>query len=171
MPAIHVNAPGMIVNVNMAHQGEPEQPSQTDDDTATIRLRLGLLTTETLAEIGKQVCLVCFATYSSEKAAGILPCQHYFCASCIKGALEVLKADAMEALAANPTPTTPTKAKHNPGVVTIETIQFGSHDGKTSLVDEVASTSSNLGQTPVNPLPAINLVCPLCKVVHEAAMW
>ena len=88
MPAIHVNAPGMIVNVNMAHQGEPEPPSQTDDDTATIRLRLGLLPTEALAEIGKQVCLVCYSSYSSEKAAGLLPCQHYFCASCIKGALE-----------------------------------------------------------------------------------
>ena len=55
-----------------------------------------------LAEISKQVCIVCYARYSGERAAGMLPCQHHFCAECIERALAILKAEAAERASSNP---------------------------------------------------------------------
>ena len=70
----------MVVNVNVAQDGHAEIGLDQTDDLPSVRLDLDAMTQGTLAEIGRQICLVCKVRYSTQRVAGVLPCAHYFCA-------------------------------------------------------------------------------------------
>ena len=118
-----------------------------------------------VAEIAKQVCVVCNERYSSQRPSGMLPCLHHFCAPCIEGALDMLRKEAAEKAKSCSIPkANEAKPLNTPGVVTIETIVFGQNEVKSSLASDSASTttSTNVG-CPLGGKPSISLVCPLCK--------
>ena len=126
-----------------------------------------------VAEIAKQVCVVCNERYSSQRPSGMLPCLHHFCAPCIEGALDMLRKEAaVKAKSCSIPKANEGTPQQIPGVVTIETIVFGQNDLKSSLSSESASTAASANVVfPSAAKPSMELRCPLCHFVHEASQW